>query len=444
VPLSGRFGNSLDAAVFATKLAQDLSFASSQVMDVWTALLRALSFVREDITDFLYQQWEKEMMKCWSERVFRVVHPVSDVASHHGGPPHEERQRAVAELRVLRGSGGPRLGIEDSAQTVLPVLFEQRYTRDGGTHEATSLSARSDVAECPCSPSASSSGTPRRRRPAYAGIHVFILVHGFKGCSFDMRLIKSCVSALFPSALCLCSEANEDDTEGDIGRMGELLASEVRALVREWCPGGRAGHQTTPRGPSLGRLSFICHSVGGLIARAALPLLALEFGAYFHTYMSFSSPHLGYMYTRNSIFKTGLWLAAKMWNSVCLEQLSMNDSADQRGLFLLELSRQGGLSNFRHVVLLASHQDQYAPFESARLEMADGAKKDSPSGRLYSEMLQNILGPLEPDRIIRFDIDFGITEVSLDSFIGRAAHIHFIESQELMKMLTHMYPFLFE
>lgn len=432
VLVSGRFG--LNAPVFARKLAEDLSFASSQVLDVWTALLRALSSVREDVTDFLYQKWVKEMMKCWSERVFRVVHPISDVASPSTVGPYEERRRAAAELRELQGRGAARLDIEDSAQTVLPVLFEQRYTRDGGQYEAASLPARSDRAGCLSS--ASDSG--------YLGIHVFVLVHGFQGCSFDMRLIKSCVSALFPRALCLCSESNEDDTEGDIGRMGELLASEVRAFVQEWCPGGLGGHQTASRVPSLGRLSFICHSVGGLIARASLPLLAPEFGARFHTFMSLSSPHLGYMYAPSSMVKTGLWLAAKLRKSVCLEQLSMSDSSELRGLFLLQLSQQGGLADFRHVVLLASRQDQYAPFESARLEMADGAVKDSTSGQLYAEMLQNVLGPLEPERIIRFDIDYGISEVGLDSVLGRAAHVNVIESQELMTMLIHMYPCLFE
>ncbi|CAK0851649.1 unnamed protein product [Prorocentrum cordatum] len=133
-------------------------------MDVWTALLRALSFVREDITDFLYQQWEKEMMKCWSERVFRVVHPVSDVASRTTAARRTKNASAPWQSCGCCGAAvAPAWASkENSAQTVLPVLFEQRYTRDGGTHEATSLSARSDVAECPCSPSASSSGTQRR------------------------------------------------------------------------------------------------------------------------------------------------------------------------------------------------------------------------------------------------------------------------------------------
>ena len=42
-------------------------------------------------------------------------------------------------------------------------------------------------------------------------------------------------------------------------------------------------------------MSFIGHSIGGLIIRAALPHLA-EYAPKFFTYISLGSPHLGYMY----------------------------------------------------------------------------------------------------------------------------------------------------
>lgn len=47
--------------------------------------------------------------------------------------------------------------------------------------------------------------------------------------------------------------------------MGNNLAKEVKAFVKDWCPG--------EKGPRLGRLSFVCHSNGGLVARSALPRL---------------------------------------------------------------------------------------------------------------------------------------------------------------------------
>jgi predicted alpha/beta superfamily hydrolase len=64
-----------------------------------------------------------------------------------------------------------------------------------------------------------------------------------------------------PDAMFLCSTANEEGlTEGSIFEMGERLANEVIQYIRESCPGA-----------NLSRLTFIGHSLGGLIIRAALP-----------------------------------------------------------------------------------------------------------------------------------------------------------------------------
>merc|ERR1712190_91678 len=72
-----------------------------------------------------------------------------------------------------------------------------------------------------------------------------------------MRLIKNTISLLHPQGLYHLSQANEHDTEGDIEEMGERLAEDVRAFLKDWCPG-------SPPEPSLGRLR--------LIVRSALPL----------------------------------------------------------------------------------------------------------------------------------------------------------------------------
>lgn len=40
----------------------------------------------------------------------------------------------------------------------------------------------------------------------------------------------------------------------------------------------------------------------------------------------------------------------------------------------------------------------------------------------------------------RIDVTFDIGERSLDSFIGRTAHILFLENQELMKALIYTEP----
>lgn len=87
--------------------------------------------------------------------------------------------------------------------------------------------------------------------------------------------------------------------DGDIMEMGVRLAQDVKAFISEWCPG-----------EELGRISFIGHSLGGLVIRAALPYLE-EYSDKMHLYMSLSSPHLGYSFNNNGLVKFGLWVLKK-------------------------------------------------------------------------------------------------------------------------------------
>ena len=79
------------------------------------------------------------------------------------------------------------------------------------------------------------------------------------------------------------SQANEDKTDTDIMEQGQRLAQEVKNYINQAC-----------QDVHISKISFIGHSLGGLIVRAALPYLA-EYSPKFFTYITLSSPHLGYM-----------------------------------------------------------------------------------------------------------------------------------------------------
>ena len=81
----------------------------------------------------------------------------------------------------------------------------------------------------------------------FRGVHLLVLVHGFQGNSFDMRLIKNNISYLYPNTLFLCSAANEDNTECEIEIMGFRLAEEVKNYINEWCPGQNLGRYSIPQ-----------------------------------------------------------------------------------------------------------------------------------------------------------------------------------------------------
>lgn len=170
-----------------------------------------------------------------------------------------------------------------------------------------------------------------------------MLCHGFQGNSFDMRLIKNNLYLLYPDALFLSSKANEEYTNGNIADMGRRLAQEVNVFLKEWCPG-----------ESLGRLSFIGHSLGGVIIRAALPNLS-EYSDRMYLFMSLSSPHLGYMYNNSKLIEAGIWFLRNTRKSECLEELHMTDQEQLADCYLYKLTNNPGLGWFRNIALLCSY-----------------------------------------------------------------------------------------
>ena len=248
-----------------------------------------------------------------------------------------------------------------------------------------------------------------------------------------MRTFKNVMSISLPDALFLCSQANEEAgaTEGNIYDMGYRLAEEVTSFIRESCPGN-----------NLARLTFIGHSLGGLIIRAALPYLD-KFKDKMHGYLSLCSPHLGYMYKSGKLFSAGMWLLKKWKKSNALAQLSMSDNKDLEKTVLFDLSRQEGLNWFKQIIFVSSFQDQYAPFDSARIQICSDAAKDPVKGNIYIQMVNNLLSKVPVDVLYRLDVNFQISETNLDSLIGRTAHILVLESEELMRMLVSCYKDFF-
>jgi hypothetical protein len=86
-----------------------------------------------------------------------------------------------------------------------------------------------------------------------------------------------------------------------------------------------------------------------------------------HGFLTLCTPHLGYMYKSSKLFNAGMWVMKKWRKSQSLSQLSMSDNKDLEKTTLYELSKAEGLGWFKHIILVSSFQDQYAPFDSARI-----------------------------------------------------------------------------
>lgn len=257
------------------------------------------------------------------------------------------------------------------------------------------------------------------------GLHLIVLVHGFQGNSNDMRLIKNEIALINPSCVFLSSMANQEDTEIDFVEMGKKLADEVKNYIKEWT-----------EGLIFKKLSFIGHSIGGVIIRAALPHLA-EFKNKFWMFISLSSPHLGYAFSESKIINAGMWVLKKWKGSKSLEQLMLSDKTNMKETCVYKISEYEGLNWFNYVYLLSSHQDYYAPYESTRIQLSDKTLEQDTKAETYRAMAYNILSKLTNNTLKRVDVNFVIQEKNLDSFIGRTAHIQFLENTDFMKIFFH-------
>ena len=79
-------------------------------------------------------------------------------------------------------------------------------------------------------------------------------------------------------------------------------------------------------------------------------------------------PHLGYIQGTKFLTEAGLSIISKLKPIESLSQLSNRDNSDLEKTFIYKLSKEGSLKHFKRIVLIASIDDYYVPWHSARIE----------------------------------------------------------------------------
>lgn len=169
-----------------------------------------------------------------------------------------------------------------------PILFEDSYVRGDSlenypkkhSHEEEFINSL--IVDAPV-----------RRDPNKAKYKFVFLCHGFQGSHLDMLKLAHYFRLFNHDVTYICSRCNEEDTTIDIKKMGEKFAREVDAQLKQYLEEDR-----------LGSVSFIGHSLGGLILRAALPHLE-SYRQFMKTLITLSSPHLGVSSGDSMLVETG-------------------------------------------------------------------------------------------------------------------------------------------
>jgi len=355
------------------------------------------------------------------------------------------------------GSGG-KGGSDNGAVSSNDIgLVEEEEGEGGGGEGGEGEKQEEKATQGGTAKEEASKKTPPSSQPP-RGIHLIVFQHGYQGTTYDLRLFRDTMTFVLPTDghnggtyHYLIASSNERQTDGNIEMMGNRLAKEVSTKINS-LESAKKKQNEEDLSNSVTRLSFVSHSLGSVIVRSALTSHLLT--PYIHrlyNFFSLTSTHIGFFFAPG-IVNTAVWFLKRWHKSLALEQLSLSDDQDIRKTFFYRLSQASApLSHFEHVVLVGSHQDNYAPYHSARIEMTKEAiqltKNKNSTGTASNDlkaMITNILKHIEPSKLTRIDVDFKLDGLTVDNSIGRAAHIRFLDSFQLTLGLVLGYKHLWE
>ncbi|XP_058088342.1 uncharacterized protein LOC131235214 [Magnolia sinica] len=424
---------------------------------------RILEFLRDVWANDRKAEWSIWMVHSRIEVPHRYLRSAVDEASHHSvlgrvslprKSSDDPTQTAVTRAELHRRSIGQMKINNRSIQDMqifadpsrIPVILVEQHVMNAPLRTTSHNSSigpldQKDMSTTPTGPEGKVVPKLLGAGPQKSGrvLRAVIFVHGFQGHHLDLRLVRNQWLLIDPGAECLMSEANEDKTSGDFREMGGRLAEEVTSFLKK-----KMDKASRSGGYRNIKLSFVGHSIGNVIIRSALTeSVMVPYVKYLYTYMSVSGPHLGYLYSSNSLFNSGLWLLKKLKGTQCIHQLTFTDDPDLQNTFFYKLCKQKTLEYFNNIILISSPQDGYVPYHSARIELCPAAALDySKKGQLFMEMLNNCLDQIralssEKRTFMRCDVNFDTSSQgrSLNTIIGRAAHIEFLEADIFAKFI---------
>ncbi|XP_004504749.1 uncharacterized protein [Cicer arietinum] len=445
----------------------------NQLLCLWNIFLKFHRENKTKILEFLRKSWAIDRRTEWSiwmvytkvAMPHQYMNRIEGTALHHGvrrsslspgglidDPIQtaimraELHRRGIAHMRINNRSLQDMYIFGDPL--FVPIIIVERMTNAYRSSSVNSnfISVGNDAKHILGNGSRSTNKLCGSSQQNGHVLRVVVFVHGFQGNHLDLRLFRNQWLLIDPEIQFLMSEANEEKTSGDFREMGYRLAQEVISfLKRKMDKASRRGNLKDIK------LSFVGHSIGNLIIRATLTESIMEpYLRYLYTYVSISGPHLGYMYSSNSLFNSGMWLLKKVRGTQCIHQLTFTDDPDLENTYIYNLSKEKTLENFRNVLLLSSPQDGYVPYHSARIELCPAASSDfSKRGKIFLQMLNNCLDQIQAcsdNRVIMCcDVNFNASCYgrNLNTLIGRAAHIEFLESDIFAKFIMWSFPEMF-
>ena len=115
--------------------------------------------------------------------------------------------------------------------------------------------------------------------------HVVFILHGYGGSPNDMNKVLDLLSFMYPLVKCVLIHKCYSNETKSLQYLANNVVEEIVTQLKQI--------QEDEKRP-LGRISFIAHSIGGLVFRIAMNDPRLDpYKQYYHLFLSLNVPHLG-------------------------------------------------------------------------------------------------------------------------------------------------------
>ncbi|CAI5438064.1 unnamed protein product [Caenorhabditis angaria] len=272
-------------------------------------------------------------------------------------------------------------------------------------------------------------------------LHLVVFVHGLEGSPDDLMSYKNCLRQIVESNYnsehlhdenaeawkfdYLLSKSNLRTTWNDFDVMSNNLLAEIEARFEECAV-------------DYDRISFIAHSLGGLIVRNMIGKEAemeeetrKKLIPKLHTLMTLNSPHLGLAYMGKHVH-WGVNFVQLFKKSTSVYQMSFRDKSKIEETFIYELSKNGAFSKFVNVLLVGNPHDKIVPCNSSLLLPIKESLKDSSNfGVHYKKIIENVINSIKNgervENFVRYTTIHQVVSASTNRIIRRAAHVGAVE-----------------
>lgn len=164
-------------------------------------------------------------------------------------------------------------------------------------------------------------------------LHVVFILHGYGGSPSDMNKVLDLLSFTYPHVKCVLIHKCYSNESKSLRYLANIVVEEMLSQLQLI--------QQEEKRP-IGRVSFIAHSIGGLVFRIAMndPRLS-EFQKLYHLFFSLNVPHLGILFG-NMKTDIGARLLSLIDKSIQIDEISLKDHKDLRKTLLYELAKNNG------------------------------------------------------------------------------------------------------